>query len=203
MIEYRSVRGLEIRDTTDDGRPDICGYAAVFDSPSVDLGDFREVVRPNAFGDLDGRDIRALVNHDPALVIGRSSNEVDTLLIRKDTIGLAVKIRPPDNSAGRDIVESIKRKDIDGMSFGFRTLDDNWWTDRDGTPMRALNKVDLIEVSVCSFPAYPATQVGLRNRDYRDTIAVMRRRLEQVKGKAGPRATKTMRRRLELRKLAA
>ena len=102
-----------------------------------------------------------------------------------------------------DIVENIKRRKFDPISFGFRTFDDNWWTDQDETPMRALNNVDLIEVSVYSFPAYPGTQVGLRNRDHRDTITVMRRRPEQAKGNAGPRATDTMRRRQQLSKPAA
>ena len=69
-------------------------YAEVFDSPSVDLGGFREVVRPGAFGDLDGRDIQALVNHDLGLVTGRITNEVDTRLLQKDRTGLVVKIRP-------------------------------------------------------------------------------------------------------------
>ena len=80
------------------------------------------MVRPGACDDLDDRGILALVNHDPGLVIGRSTNEVETLLLRKNTTALAVKIRPPNNSAGRDIVESIKRRDIDGMCFRFRTL---------------------------------------------------------------------------------
>ena len=138
------------------------GYAAVFNSLSEDLGGFREVILPRAFDRTlrEGRDVRALVDHDPSRILGRK--KAGTLELSVDSKGLLAKISPPDTTAGRDVTTSIKRGDIDGMSFAFRTITDTW--KRGDELLRELIDVELIEVSVvASQPAYSATTVGLRS----------------------------------------
>jgi HK97 family phage prohead protease len=141
------------------------GYASVFNSKSQDLGGFVEIVRPGAFTRAltGGADVRALVNHDPNLILGRSA--AGTLVLVEDERGLRVEILPPDTQAGRDTLESVRRGDLDGMSFAFRAIQDKWdYSDKArGTMLRELLDVDLFDVSVVAFPAYPKTDVALRS----------------------------------------
>tara|TARA_Y100000310_G_scaffold201380_1_gene201457 strand:- start:3 stop:728 length:726 start_codon:yes stop_codon:yes gene_type:complete len=162
--ETRAVRGLKLsmenRDAEGD-LPTITGYAAVYGKPSVPLP-FREVIRAGAFDRNleDGQDVRALIDHDPGRIIGRS--KPGTLKMTSDDHGLKVAIDPPNTAEGRGVVESIRRGDLDGMSFGFRTVTDEWRME-DGEEVRDLIDVDLFDVSVVAFPAYPDTSVGARS----------------------------------------
>lgn len=139
------------------------GHAAVFDSWSETLGGifpFQEIVRKGAFAESIGRDdIRALFNHDPNYVLGR--NRAGTLELVEDEIGLRVRVLPPDTSWARDLQASIRRGDISQMSIGFIVEEDKWST-RDGMDVREIRKVQLFDVSPVTFPAYSATDVGVR-----------------------------------------
>ena len=138
------------------------GYAAVFDQLSEDLGGFRERIRRGAFAkslEEGGMDIRALWNHDPLYVLGRRGTE--TLEVGEDERGLAVAIRPPDTTWARDAVESIRRGDVDQMSFAFQVVREDWQMLPLG-PVRELIEVRLYEVSPVTFPAYPQTEIGVR-----------------------------------------
>lgn len=155
-----TMTGLEVR-ATDTGAPQIVGYAAVFDSPSQDLGGFTEIVKPGAFTrTLKKADVRALFNHNPDYVLGRTKSK--TLKLMEDAHGLMMEVMPPDQQWSRDLMDSIKRGDIDGMSFAFYTRKDNWYMDGQ-TQYRELLDVELDDVSVVTYPAYPATQVGVRS----------------------------------------
>ena len=138
----------------------IRGHAAVFDQLSEDLGGFVEKIRPGAFKKTAGEaDIRALWNHDPNYPLGRTKS--GTLRVWEDEIGLAIELDPPETSYAKDLQESIRRGDVDQMSFGFRTIRDEW--DADGeTPVRTLVEVQLYDVSPVTFPAYPQTSVAVR-----------------------------------------
>jgi hypothetical protein len=156
--ETRSLSAPELRVAEADGKPVIAGYAAVFNSLSEDLGGFREVIRPGAFArGLAGADVRALVNHDPTLVLGR--NRAGTLRLAEDSRGLKVEIDPPDTQAGRDVLTSIRRGDIDGMSFRFYVAagGETWRSEPSGV-IRELTD----DVSVALYPAYRATDVSVR-----------------------------------------
>ncbi len=152
--------------SANDISPAITGYAAVFNTLSEDLGGFREQIAPGAFKralDLD-QDVRALVDHDPSRIIGRSTS--GTLEMVEDDHGLRVKIDPADTSAGRDIMESISRGDVSGMSFGFVVRDDQWDM-IDGENIRTVSDMDLFDVSVVTYPAYTGSsvEVALRSLD--------------------------------------
>lgn len=144
----------------------IIGLAAVYGPFSEDLGGFRERVHPDAFRKSleDGRDIRALVDHDTAKVLGRRS--ADTLRLSSDDQGLRVEILLPDTSYARDLAVLMERGDVSQMSFAF-TLGPKGdrWDGRgdDGLRIRTLMDVDLVEVSVVTIPAYPDTSAALRS----------------------------------------
>ena len=138
----------------------IVGYAAVFNR-TTDLGWLTEEVAPGAFtAAIKEDDVRALVDHDPSRILGRTS--AGTLDLSQDKIGLRMKIDLPDTSTGRDIRESISRGDVSGASFSFRTINDEWST-KEGKQHRVLKKVRLFDVGPVSFPAYADTSVGVRN----------------------------------------
>lgn len=167
-LERRFSAGLTLRelDKPQDGRiATLSGYAAVFNSLSEDLGGFREFIRQGAFSQSlsRGDDIRALVGHDTTQIIGRRSAK--TLEVKEDEKGLAIEVSVPDTTAGRDLVVSVKRGDLTGMSFGFNTVKDEWTRqtkDGDTVYRRELLVVDLFEVSVVTFPAYTDTSVEAR-----------------------------------------
>ena len=148
---------LEIRE--EGGAPVIAGYAVVFNSLSRDLGGFKEVIAPGAFArSVESGDVRALWSHDHGIVLGRT--KAGTLKIAEDKRGLKVEIKPPASAAG--YVESIRRGDVDGMSFGFMVDRDDWTRTADGATVRTVLEGRLLEVSPVAFPAYPASSVGVR-----------------------------------------
>lgn len=160
-IERRTtLTGVEVR--AEEGEPaTIVGYASVFNSMSEDIMGFREIVMPTAFDRAlkEEHDVRALVNHDPNRILGRTKS--GTLVLSVDEKGLLVEIQPPDTQAARDALTSIKRGDLDGMSFAFRTITDAWRTE-DKQQIRELLDLELLDVSVVAYPAYPETQVSAR-----------------------------------------
>lgn len=153
-VELRVERRAE-------GQPMLVGHAAVFNSSSVDLGGFREIVAPGAFAQTIAEDdIRALFNHSPDMVLGRTRSR--TLRLQEDARGLAFEIDLPDTQAARDLATSIERGDISGNSFSFQTLEDRWQRD-DDVELRTLVRVRLFDVGPVTFPAYPQTDVALRS----------------------------------------
>lgn len=162
MIERRfQLAELRIEDYRAEAGPKIVGHAAVFNQKSEEIFGFREIVLPGAFAKtIKKNDVRALWNHDPNFVLGRKKN--GTLSLSEDDVGLRVKISPPETSFAADVVEMIRRGDVDQMSFGFRTITDKW-RKQDGETIRELVEVDLFDVSPVTFPAYPQTDVSARS----------------------------------------
>ena len=155
------VDGVELRAAGDESKPSIiAGYAAVFSQLSEDLGGFREQIAPGAFSKSLGEDIRALFNHDRNFVIGR--NKSKTLRLEEDARGLRVEIDPPDTTDARDLLVKMKRGDVTGMSFGFRTMEDHW-DEVDGKVVRTLIEVRVFDVSVVTYPAYPQADAAVRS----------------------------------------
>ncbi len=153
----RRIITAELRADEDGGR--LVGYPAVFGQLSEQLGYFREKIRPGAFAKtIQEADVRALWNHDANYVLGRTSN--GTLKLTEDEHGLRAEIEPPDTTWANDLRASIKRGDIDKLSFGFEAVRDEWNDDR---TERELVEVRLYDVSPVTFPAYPQTEVSLRN----------------------------------------
>lgn len=161
-IERRAVRTRELRASADGEPPRLTGYAAVFNSLSEDLGGFREQIKSGAFSKtLTESDVRALWNHDPNIVLGRTRS--GTLRLREDNIGLAFEIDLPDTQQARDLIVLARRGDVDQMSFGFRTIKDGWDTVGEQI-VRTLVEVQLFDVSPVTFPAYPQTSANVRSK---------------------------------------
>ena len=160
----RRILCREVRVDQSGEKPVIRGYAALFNTLSEDLGGFREQLAAGAFSDaLSNSDVRALINHDPNLVLGRDRS--GTLAMREDATGLQVEISPPDTQYARDLVEVMKRGDVSQMSFAFTVAkEDQAWT-RDGTGpwLRTIKRISrLFDVSVVTYPAYPQTSAAVR-----------------------------------------
>lgn len=164
-LERRSFAMTDVQVRAGEGeKPVIGGYAAVFNSLSVDMGGWREQILPGAFGAGLGGDIRALWQHDSARVLGRTRN--GTLRLSEDARGLLFEVEPPDTQDGRDAVELIRRGDVDQMSFGFFVPPggDAWETRGEGQEkmlLHTLKAVELVEVSPVTWAAFPATSAGL------------------------------------------
>ena len=145
-----------------EGNPTIEGYFAVFNS-NYDMGyGMSESIAPGAFTEALGGDVRALVNHDTTLVLGR--NKAGTLDLREDSHGLwgQVRINPNDTSA-MDLFERVKRGDVDGCSIGFDIAEEETEFFENGDVHWTIKKVmPLYEVSACTFPAYEDTNVSAR-----------------------------------------
>lgn len=162
-----TVDGLELRSAPEGSRSPgtMVGYAAVFGKESCDLGCFRETLAPGCFRDAIARcDVRALVNHDPNLLLGRKS--AGTLRLMEDDRGLRVEIDLPDTTVGRDTAESLRRGDLQGQSFSFTTPGDGSgesWDTSSEPWMRTVRRVDeLFDVGPVAFPAYEDTTAALR-----------------------------------------
>ena len=160
--ERRVVEGrIEIRAEGDEPGK-LTGHAAVFNEEANIGGWFIERIAPGAFTKSIGRgdDVRALWNHDPSSILGRTRS--GTLSLREDDRGLHVEIDPPDTQLGRDAMTLIKRGDVSQMSFGFRVVAEKW-EDRDGTEVRTILEADLFDVSPVTFPAYEGTSISARS----------------------------------------
>ena len=156
--EKRTMGTIEVRDADGDEMT-LEGYAAVFNS-ETDLGAFREVIRPGAFDDVMDNDVRALINHDPNLILGRTGN--GTLELSTDERGLKYKVKLGDQQYARDFYESVKRGDISQSSFAF-TIDKQSWNEE--RTVRSVDKVrQLLDVSPVTYPAYAAATVQARDQ---------------------------------------
>lgn len=141
----------------------IAGYAALYSELSENMGGayvFKETIAVAAFGPAlaaDRQDIKALLNHDPNFVLGRTG--AGTLRLHEDRRGLYAEIDAPETRTIEDLVISpIKRHDLTSWSFAFILGEggERWETDA-GMDVRVLTRISrLLDVSVVSYPAYPA-----------------------------------------------
>lgn len=165
-VEQRFVATAELRVVTGEGmKTKLRGHAIVFNSLSEPLMFFREQIAPEAVDRTfsEGIDVRALIDHDPAKILGRLSAR--TFSMQKDKRGLLVEISPPDTTYARDVIESVSRGDITGMSFAFRSMPGgDKWDETTDPPTRTVHDMRFHEVSIVTFPAYPATDVSAAQR---------------------------------------
>lgn len=166
----RQMRSIESEFTTrEDGEElTIEGYFAVFNSNYDIAPGMSESVAPGAFSETLAGDVRALVNHDTTLVLGRTT--AHTLELREDAHGLwgKIAINPKDGDA-MNLYERVKRGDVNQCSFGFDILDEESTISDNGDIHWTMKKVELYEVSCCTFPAYESTNITARSAE-RDKI---------------------------------
>ena len=159
-IEERTV-SVDVAELEARGRT-VVGYAAIFDTLSHDLGGFRERIAPGAFSEVlaSDPDVRALLNHDPSQVLGRTRS--GTLRLSEDERGLRFELDLPESRA--DVREAVARGDLDGASFRFKVGPggQTWQGDT-----RTLTRIDsLLDASLATYGAYEgAGVVELRTRE--------------------------------------
>ena len=168
--KIRQMRSIASEFTTrEDGEElTIEGYFAVFNSNYDIAPGMSESVAPGAFSETLAGDVRALVNHDSTLVLGRTT--AHTLELREDAHGLwgKIAINPKDGDA-MNLYERVKRGDVNQCSFGFDILDEESAISDNGDVHWTIKKVELYEVSCCTFPAYESTNISARSAE-RDRI---------------------------------
>lgn len=166
----RQVRAIASHfNTREDGEtPHIEGYFAVFNSVYEIAPGMSESIAPGAFSQTLAGDIRALINHDSTLVLGRT--KAHTLQLSEDERGLwgDIAINPNDGDA-MNLYERVKRGDVDQCSFGFDIIRQDTEVREDGSVHWTIRQVELYEVSACTFPAYEATNINARAKE-RDDI---------------------------------
>lgn len=162
VVEWRQAENGRSEDFT------LRGHAAVFNSLSDDLGGFREVLEPGAFrAALEKQpDVRLLFGHNGDTLIPLARTKSGTLEIREDDTGLHVWARVAPTSFARDMRIAMERGDLDQMSFAF-TLQEGGddWENTDTGVIRTIRRDgirDIFDVSVVTYPAYPETDVAMR-----------------------------------------
>lgn len=159
IVEKREFR-MEHVDQQDNT---IRGYAAVYNSDSEWMGGFYEQISTGAFDYVMDNDVRAYFNHDENLLLGRVSS--GTLRIGTDKKGLWYEVDLPNTTYARDLVELMKRGDVNQSSFAF-LIEKDRWEERDGKTYRIIEKVSrLLDVSPVAQPAYPEATSGLVARN--------------------------------------
>lgn len=170
MQNLRQVRNIptkfEVREEGG-GNPKIEGYFAVFNSTYEIAPGMTESVAAGAFSNSLSGDVRALVNHDTTLVLGRT--KAGTLQLREDSRGLwgSITINPNDVDA-MNLYERVKRGDVDQCSFGFEIRSEDTDIREDGSVHFTIRDVNLWEVSCCTFPAYEETNISARTKEAAD-----------------------------------
>jgi HK97 family phage prohead protease/HK97 family phage major capsid protein len=149
---------LETRE--ENGERIIEGYAALYDN-ETNIGPFKESISRGAFDNVLDNDVRALINHDPSLVLGRTSS--GTLELTTDDVGLKYRVKLGNQQYATDLYESIQRGDISQSSFAFTIKDQTWSEDRSS---RSVDEVaQLLDVSPVTYPAYKEATVVAREEE--------------------------------------
>lgn len=147
----------------------IKGLAARFNSRSENLGTADrpvfEIIAPGAFDDVLSDDVICSYNHDESAILARSTGGKGTLKLSVDQVGLTYEFAAPDNTAGNDLLESLKRGDIRGSSFAFQVAEGgDSFTQEPGGVLRTITKIGkLHDVSPVVRPAYKNTDVDARS----------------------------------------
>lgn len=165
--ERRQMRSVTSKFETREAEGELLieGYFAVFNTTYELWEGATESIAPGAFANTLGEDIRALIDHETRLVLGR--NKAGTLELREDSHGLwgRIRINPNDQDAV-NLYERVKRGDVNQCSFGFDIVSEETDFREDGSVRWKITEVRLYEVSVVTFPAYEETAVSARKREF-------------------------------------
>lgn len=153
------------------------GYFAVFEQETeLWPGCFEKIARGAFDNSLRDNDLRCLFNHESGFVLGRSMSQ--TLELKADDHGLwgRVKVNSNDRQA-MDVYARVERGDISGCSFGFDPVSEEYEERVDGWHW-TIKEADVKEISICTFPAYPQTEIQARQKDFEQS---QKRSIEQKK----------------------
>lgn len=172
MSKYNDIerRSLTAAPTIEgDGRK-VVGYAAVFEQDSEVLADFIEGafverIERGAFdGVVEVSDVLALLNHDTSRgLLARSRGGAGTLTLSIDDKGLRYEFEAPNTAIGDEVLEGIRRGDINGSSFAFEVAEDSWSYEGEVSKRTITKIAKIYDVSPVYYPAYQGTEVSVRS----------------------------------------
>ncbi len=167
--ENIEIRELSFSPSDIEDENSLSGLAISYKSNSTPLYDYQKrtkyierILVGAATESIETSDVQCLHQHDNKYVIGRTKN--NTLELKEEIDGLYFKVLIPNTTWAKDLATSVRRGDIDKMSFGFIPLESRWIDDEAtiseyGMPVREISKIDLREISIVANPAYDATDV--------------------------------------------
>lgn len=167
MDEKREIRNTSYEVTVDNESRAVEGYALLFDTPSTGLP-FTEVIERGALdGVIAKSDVFALLNHDQSRgILARAKKGKGSLVLSVDAKGLKYRFEAPNTPLGDELLENLKRCEIDSSSFAFTVEKDTWERSKDGKVKRTIQKVsELFDVSPVYNAAYSQTSVYKRGLD--------------------------------------
>lgn len=163
--EIRSIQGdihVVQRDNSDDPKQ-IQGYAVLFNTESVDLGGFIEVIKPNALDNVDLSAVQLIYGHENNSILARVDSGNLTLTV--DETGLFFVATLADTSLASDVYQDILAGNLKGMSFGFTIPEDgdDWIFNQGDTAVHVVNQIgDVVEITITPNPAYQDTSVSVK-----------------------------------------
>ena len=165
-LQARDIGQLDTNQEATDKKI-ISGYFIVFDTETELYPGVREEVSPDALVGVDLSDVKALIDHDTAKVLGRT--KANTLSLSVDSKGLygEIIVNESDQEA-MNLYSRVQRGDVDQCSFGFEILNEEMIQNSDGTVKFIIKSINLYEVSVVTFPAYQDTAVEARSKQIED-----------------------------------
>lgn len=167
MDEKKEIRNTSYEVTVDNESRTVEGYAMLFDTPSTGLS-FTEVIERGALdGVLDKSDVFALLNHNQSRgILARSNKGKGSLTLSVDQKGLKYRFEAPNTPIGDELLENLKRGEIDSSSFAFTVEKDTWERGKDGKTKRTIQKIaELYDVSPVYNAAYSKTSVYKRGME--------------------------------------
>ena len=177
---YRTAQ-FKTREETETGDLILSGYFIKFDEVTeLWPGYFEVIKREGVEKAIQNADIRALFNHDDNLVLGRTGN--GTVILGVDEIGLFgdIIINKEDPQA-IGAYARVQRGDVLGCSFGFIPIKINTEERDDGSYLDTILELEIFEVSPCTFPAYPQTEIAARQKDFESQKRANREALDKRK----------------------
>lgn len=169
----------------------ITGYAILFNTPSAPLYEYddeeeREVIAPGAVTQelLDASDIKFTMYHNHQIILARSKCGKGTLKYRIDEKGVAFEFEAPKTADGDTALELVRRGDISGCSFMFRThYYDSAYVSRDVKRENGKTIVTytvntitgIYDFTLAADPAYPDTSC---EAEARELFTELRKRVE-------------------------
>ncbi len=177
---YRTAQ-FKTREETETGDLILSGYFIKFDEVTeLWPGYFEVIKREGVEKAIQNADVRALFNHDDSLVLGRTGN--GTVILGVDEIGLFgdIIINKEDPQA-IGAYARVQRGDVIGCSFGFIPIKIETEERADGSYLDTILELEIFEVSPCTFPAYPQTEIAARQKDFESQKRANREALDKRK----------------------
>ncbi|CYY01121.1 HK97 family phage prohead protease [Streptococcus suis] len=172
---------FQTREEQESGDLILSGYFIKFDEETeLWPGYFEVIKREGVEKAIKDADIRALFNHDHSLVLGRTGN--GTVRLGVDDVGLFGDIIiNKDDPQAVGAYARVQRGDVIGCSFGFFPIKINTEERDDGSYLDTILDLEIFEVSPCTFPAYPQTEIAARQKDFECQLRANREMLDKRK----------------------